>query len=101
VVQFNGQEPSVVTANKLAAGLFEYPSNVSDYLLYRVEVSPSNLLVDLKLAKAAILLCTSGELAVSNSLGEREVLKRGQAAYLDGANFVTFSGSGQGFLATN
>lgn len=101
VVVFAGQEPSVVTAKQLAAGLFEYPSNVSDFLLYRVEVSPSNLLIDLKLPQAAILLCTSGELVVSNSLSERQVLKRGQAAYLQGANFVSFSGSGQGFLATN
>jgi mannose-6-phosphate isomerase len=100
VVDFRGEAAKVDQAKMLANGLFEYPSHVEDYLLYRLEVSPSNLLVDLKLPQAAVVLCTSGELAVSNSLGEREVIKRGQAAYLANANFVSFAGSGQGFLAT-
>lgn len=101
VVEFQGVEPKVLLARKLATGLYEYPRAVSEYLLYRIEVASNNLLADIKLTSSAIVLCTSGEVAVSNSLGEREVLKKGQAAYLDQAKFFSFSGSGTAYLATS
>ena len=101
VVVFEGVQPKVLSAKQLATGLFEYPRAVRDYLLYRINVSATNLLADIKLPSAAIVLCTSGQVAVSNSLGEREVLSKGQAAYLDHANFVSFSGSGTAYLATS
>jgi len=101
VVVFAEVEPQTQRAKQLANGLFEYPRVVSDYLLYRIEVAATNLLADLKIPEAAIILCTSGEVAVGNSLGEREVLTRGQAAYLDQANFYSFSGSGTAYLATS
>jgi mannose-6-phosphate isomerase class I len=66
-----------------------------------VEVSPTNLLADLEIPKPAIVLCTSGEVIVSNSQGQLEILQRGQAAYLDQARFVSFSGSGTAYLATS
>jgi mannose-6-phosphate isomerase len=69
-------------------------------LLYRLQVSATNLLADIKLPSAAIVLCTSGEIAVGNSLDERQVLRKGQAAYLDQAKFFSFSGSGTAYLAT-
>jgi mannose-6-phosphate isomerase len=100
VVVFEGVEPNVLHAKQLATGLFEYPRAVGDYLLYRLEVSATNLLADIKLPSAAIVLCTSGEIAVGNSLDERQVLRKGQAAYLDQAKFFSFSGSGTAYLAT-
>lgn len=101
VVVFNGFKPEVLGARQLATGLFEYPRAVDDYLLYRVEVSPLNLLADLEIPKPAIVLCTSGEVIVSNSQGHLAKLQRGQAAYLDQARFVSFSGSGTAYLATS
>jgi len=38
---------------------------------------------------------------VGDSLGERQVLRKGEAAYLADAKFYSFSGSGTAFLATN
>ena len=100
VVIFEGAQNPVLSAKQLMTGLYEYPRLVEDYLLYRVEVSSMNLLADLKLQSEAIFLCTEGEVAVSNSLGEREVLRKGQAAYLADAKFFSFAGNGTGYLAT-
>lgn len=82
-------------------GLYRYPSDCTDFIVYRVEVSGSNLLADIKLANAAILLCTAGEIAVGDSKEERAVLRKGEAAYLADANFYSFSGSGTAFLVTS
>jgi len=101
VVDFGQEQVPTVESKQLAAGLVEYPSATEDYLLYRVDVSGANVLADIKLPNAAILLCTAGEVAVGDSLGERQVLRKGEAAYLADAKFYSFSGSGTAFLATN
>lgn len=101
VVDFGLGEDGVLEAKRLSEGLWVYPSKAADYLLYRVEVSGANLLADVELAKEAIVLCTAGEVAVSDSKGEREVLHQGQAAYLADARLYSFSGSGTAFLATS
>lgn len=86
---------------ELVKGLYEYPRAVADYLLYRVEVGGQNLLADLKIAQPSIFLCTSGEVAVSDSTEQRLVLRKGEAAYLADARFYSFAGSGMGYLATS
>jgi mannose-6-phosphate isomerase len=59
------------------------------------------VMADLNLPGESILLCTAGEVAVSNSIDEREVLRRGEAAYIaaDSSRF-TLAGSGTVFIAT-
>ena len=101
VVQFGAREASVLEAKTVSTGLWQYPSQAEDYLLYRVEVSGTNLLADIQLPNAAIVVCTAGEIAVGDSLGEREVLRKGEAAYFSDARFYSFSGSGTAFLATS
>jgi mannose-6-phosphate isomerase len=92
-------EPS--TSTMLLRGLDRYNFDTSDFALHRVDVSSSNLLVDFGLPSESLLLCVDGELAVSNSLDERLVLRRGEAAYLSGdANFYSISGSGSGYLGS-
>lgn len=100
VLDFGSLDAVPLQAKQLAHGLFEYPRAVADYLMYRVEVSGSNLLADIKLANPAIAICTSGEVAIGDSKENRLVLSRGQVAYLADANFFSFSGSGTVFLAT-
>lgn len=91
----------VVQPRQLARGLAVYPAISEDYCLHRVEVSGQNLLADIVLPGDSIIVCISGELAVSNSLGERAVLRRGEAAYVSAdANFFSFTGSGVGFIGS-
>ena len=101
VLNFEAGEFQALSAKKLMNGLFEYPRSVNDYLLYRIEVGGQNLLADLKLANAAIVICVSGEIAIGDSKENRQVLAKGEAAYLDDANFFSFSGNGTAFLATS
>ena len=101
VLNFDSGEFATLSAKKLVNGLYEYPRSVSDYLLYRIEVGGHNLLADLKLANPAIVICTSGEIAVGDSKDNRRVITKGQVAYLADANFFSFSGIGTAFLATN
>lgn len=101
VVDFTTEPNLAMEAKQLSEGLWLYPSVAEDYLLYRVEVSGANILADVEIANPGIVLCTAGEVAVGDSLGEREVLKKGEAAYLSDAKFYSFSGSGTAFLATN
>lgn len=91
----------VVHPKTLARGLAVYPAISEDYCLHRVEVSSQNLLADIALPGDSIVVCISGELAVGNSLGERAVLRRGEAAYVSAeANFFSFTGSGVGFIGS-
>lgn len=101
VVDFGLGENAVLEPKQLSAGLWLYPSEAEDYLLYRVEVSGANLLADVELANEAIVLCTAGEVAIGDSKGERQVLRQGEAAYLADARLYSFSGSGTAFLATS
>lgn len=101
VLNFESGEFAKVRAKKLVTGLYEYSRSVEDYLLYRIEVGGQNLLADLKLSNPAIVICTSGEIAIGDSKENRQVLVKGQVAYLAEANFFTFSGTGTAFLGTN
>jgi mannose-6-phosphate isomerase len=101
IVDFASLEIEPMEAATEVNGLYRYPSEAEDFLLYRIEVGGQNLLADLTLANDSIVLCTAGELAVGDSTGEREVLQKGEAAYLSGAKFYSFSGAGTAFLATS
>jgi mannose-6-phosphate isomerase len=91
----------IVRPKELVRGLAAYPAISDDYCLHRVEVSGRNLLADIRLPGDSIFVCISGEIAVANSLDERVVLRRGEAAYLSGdANFFSFTGSGTGFIGS-
>jgi len=83
---------------KLAEGLIEYPVDCLEFRIYRAEVSGKNLLADLDLPASAILLCTEGEVAVSTSLEEREVITKSEAVFASGAKKLSLSGSGTVFV---
>jgi mannose-6-phosphate isomerase len=90
------QQPS-----QLGAGLWRYNFGPIDFALHRISVSGANLLIDFSLPGESVLVCTAGELAVSNSQEERVVLRRGEAAYLsDDARFYSLSGSGDGYIGS-
>lgn len=90
-------EPKI-QARKLAEGLVEYPVQCSEFRVYRAEVSGKNLLADLDLPASAIVLCTQGEVAVSTSLEEREVLSKSEVVFVSGAKKLSLSGSGTAFI---
>lgn len=100
IVDFNSQPIEFVRQVEIASGLVEFETPVDDFVFYRVEPSAARVLADLQLGGDSIMLCTAGEVAVSNSLGEREVLTRGEAAYCSNeAKLTTFAGSGTAFVA--
>jgi mannose-6-phosphate isomerase len=102
VVDFTAGHVPLVEPREVAQGLVQYPCNTDDFLLYKAEPSGDRLMADLQLAGESVILCTAGEVALSNSLEERVVLRRGEAAYMSpDAKFFSISGSGTAFLATS
>jgi mannose-6-phosphate isomerase len=98
IADFQELENPKITPKKLAEGLVEYPAEVDDFRVYRAEVSGKNILADIDLPSAAIVVCTAGEVAVSTSLDEREVLIKKQVVYVSGAKKISLSGSGTAFV---
>ena len=102
VLNFEGGPVELVRSRELSKGLVEYPVPVDDFLLYRADLSGEVLLADLNIPGEMILLCTAGEIAVSDSLEERLVLRRGEAAFMgDEAKKFSLAGSGTAFIATH
>jgi mannose-6-phosphate isomerase len=100
IVDFDATAIEFVKQVEIAAGLVEFQTEADDFILYRLEPSAQRVLADLQLGEDAVILCTAGEVAVSNSLGERLVLQRGEAAYSSKeARLTTFAGSGTAFVA--
>jgi len=100
VVDFESLEVKVVHAKPVLHGLARYEADCQDFAFYRVDLNGDSILADLKISNHSILLCTAGQIAVSDSLGERVVLNRGEAALVTAdANFVSLAGSGTAFLA--
>lgn len=100
VVDFSSEPIVFVSQVEIAAGLVEFKTVAEDFILYRVEPSGQRVLADLQLGHDAVILCTAGEIAVSNSLDERLVLQRGEAAFSSkAARLTTFAGSGTAFVA--
>lgn len=101
VVDFTPGRIPLVMPREISSGLIQYQCNTDDFLLYKLEPSGERLMADLSLPSEAVILCTAGEIAISNSLEERIVLRRGEAAYMSAdAKFFSISGSGTAFLAT-
>lgn len=102
VVDFTPGRIPLVQPRELSSGLVQYPCNTDDFLLYKVEPSGERLMSDLQLDGEAVFLCTAGEVSVSNSLDERVILRRGEAAYMSAeARFFSVSGGGTVLLATS
>ena len=102
VLTFAGGPVDLVKTKELSRGLFEYVAPVDDFILYRAELSGDVVMADLNIPGASIVLCTAGEIAVSNSIEERVVLQRGEAAFIgDDAKKFSLAGSGTAFLATS
>ena len=88
-------------ANQIVNGLARYNFGPIEFALHKVSVSGANMLIDFNLPGESILVCTGGELAISNSLEERTVIRRGEAAYLSAdAKFYSIIGSGEGYLGS-
>ena len=87
---------------QIVNGLARFNFGPIEFALHRVSVSGANMLIDFGLPGESILVCTSGELAISNSLEERIVIRRGEAAYLSAdAKFYSIAGSGEGYLGSS
>ena len=98
ITDFSELAEPVVGPKKLAEGLVEYPVSASEFRVYRAQISGSNLLADIDLPAAAVIVCVSGEIAVGTSLDEREVLKKGDVVFVSEAKKFSLSGSGDAFV---
>jgi mannose-6-phosphate isomerase len=98
ITDFTELSEPVVGTKKLAEGLVEYPVAASEFRVYRATVSGANLLADLDLPAAALIVCVSGEIAVSTSLDQREVLKKGEVVFVSEAKKFSLSGSGDAYV---
>ncbi len=101
VLDFDSVDVAKLTPKVLARGLGLYECGIDDFLLYKVQLDGGTVLADLNLPGEGILLCTTGQLVVSNSIGETSTLRRGEAAYIsDDAKLFTLSSNGNGFFVT-
>ena len=101
VLSFDSVDASVISARLLAKGLSIYDCGIDDFLVYKIELDGTTVLADLNLPGEGILLCTAGQLVVSNSIEEIATLRRGEAAYLaNDAKLFTLSSNGSGFFVT-
>jgi len=98
VTDFKELLEPVVKPSKLAEGFFEYQVAALEFRLYLAELTGANLLADLDLPSGAMVICTAGEVAVSTSLEEREVLSKADVVYLSEAKKFSLSGSGTAFV---
>ena len=76
----------------------QFPVAATEFQVYRAQVTGSNLLADIDLPAGALVICDSGEVAVSSSLEEREVLKTAEVVYLGEASKFSLSGNGSAFV---
>ena len=98
IAAFQSLLEPVVLPRKLAEGLSEYEVAAEQFRVYKADVTGTNLLADLDLPGSALVVCVSGEVAVSTSLEEREVLRRAEVVYLSDAKKFSLSGSGGVFV---
>ena len=98
ITDFSELAEPKVSPKKLAEGLVEYPVSASEFRVYRAQITGTNLLADIDLPAAAVIVCGSGEIAVGTSLEEREVLKKGDVVFVSEAKKFSLSGSGDAFV---
>jgi mannose-6-phosphate isomerase len=99
VLDFQPLEDPIIKPKTILRGLTQYPADVEDFTVYRVEPSASNMLIDLKLEGSMIVVCTEGELEISTSQDEYLKIKRGSAAFVSDARLFSIMGTGAGYLA--
>jgi len=100
VVDFESRGVQLVEQKEIASGLTEFKIPFDEFVLYRIEPSGDRVHADLKISGDAIALCIGGEVAVSNSQDQREVLTRGEAVFIGNtARLLSFSGAGTVYLA--
>ncbi len=100
VVDFGARGIELVEQKQIAAGLTEFQTPFEEFVLYRIEPSGERVHADLQISGDAIAVCIGGEVAISNSQDEREVLTRGEAVFIgNSARLLSFSGSGTLYLA--
>jgi mannose-6-phosphate isomerase len=98
ITDFSELAEPKVSLKKLAEGLVEYPVSASEFRVYRAQITGTNMLADIDLPAAAVIVCVSGEIAVGTSLEEREVLKKGDVVFVSEAKKLSLSGSGEAFV---
>jgi mannose-6-phosphate isomerase len=98
IADFSELANPLVSTKKLAEGLVEYPVAASEFRVYRAQISGSNLLADIDLPAAAVIVCVSGEIAVGTSQEQREVLQKGEVVFVSEAKKFSLSGSGDAFV---
>jgi len=102
VLVFESVEPQLVKTKTLAVGFEKFDIPTQEFDFYRASVGSNNLLADINLPGDAVVLCTEGSVAVSNSQGEREVLNNGEAAFMSGdARSFSLAGNGVVFIAVS
>ena len=102
VLVFESTEPALVKTKTLAVGFEKFDLPTPEFDFYRGEVGSNNLLADLNLPGDAIVLCTQGSVAVSNSQEEREVINSGEAVFMAGdARSFSLTGNGTVFMAVS
>ena len=102
VLVFESTDPELVKTKTLAVGFEKFDLPTPEFDFYRATLGSSNLLADLNLPGDAIVLCTEGSVAVSNSQEEREVLNNGEAAFMAGdARTFSLTGNGTVFIAVS
>jgi mannose-6-phosphate isomerase len=100
VVDFESRGIQLVEQKEIAAGLTEFKIPFEEFVLYRIEPSGDRVHADLQISGDAIAVCIGGEVAVSNSQDQREVLTRGEAVFIgNSARLLSFSGAGTVYLA--
>jgi mannose-6-phosphate isomerase len=102
VLVFETTDPQLVKTKTLAVGFEKFDLPTPEFDFYRASVGSSNLLADINLPGDAIVLCTEGSVALSNSQEERQVLNNGEAAFMAGdARSFSLSGNGTVFIAVS
>ena len=102
VLVFESVDPQLVKTKALAVGLEKFDLPTPEFDFYRASVGSNNLLADINLPGDAVVLCTEGSVAVSNSQGEREVINSGEAAFMSGdARSFSLAGNGVVFIAVS
>jgi mannose-6-phosphate isomerase len=73
--------------------------DTDDFKVYRLEPTAANIIADLALGAAGIVVCVAGTVSVSTSLDSPLELRAGQAAYVGGeARLFSAAGAGTAYL---
>jgi len=91
-------EPRVLP-KRLMQGLTQFPAEVDDFSVYRLEPSAAAMLIDLELRGQGVIVCVAGDLEVSTSTQENVRLSVGEAVYIANSRLFSITGNGTGYLA--